>query len=564
MKLNSHLEELARQVESAAQMEEAIVLDMIPGDEELVEVARQVQASLKGRLRGAFNEGKNSAEMMNPLARRKAVRAALIDEINRLSLDLINEALVGFRKFSLAAVKYLDGANQPTQSSELCPVALDCISAINDQDKALEAVLRIRAQPPRQQLGAVLMLETRSLVEGNELLKEMRTYRSLPVHESYERDRVELETNLSKLQLRLTPQLLDDAKIFYGALKSKGFGHWAMPIEVSRNASPGDLRLVAELFRMFGGALVTPCELHLRGEGAEVATAESGRTMYESAGVAFKVLSAWLMAADVIESRAKCSICYRHCSAISRCSIHATKLHETRDARLAKAIWPHYVSIFNTLSRDKSIKPILRGRLTWSDVASAEMLQDAEYAVFSPGSQRKASVLDNQLRELAVIMNDDMFREIRILFSEVLSAMRSIEQLPRPITEMERYDRQRLNHAAKELLSLKGFFKSWWGFGRFSPEISINMRGSDRDHPVARGSALASTDVARALLEERAWRDAEQEFKRSKLPTATEIDSYVNSGLSKTEVAAKLGIGLSTVYRILERGQKQRKRNFLG
>jgi len=553
MQQNSHLEDVARQVESAAQMEVAVVLDVIPGDDGLVETARLVQASMRRRLRRAFDEVKNSAGM-DPPARRKAVRDALIDEINRLSLGLINEALVGFRQFSSAAVEYLIGADHPALPSALNPVAFDSIPAISGHDKVLEAVLRIRAQPPRKQLGAALMLETRWLVEGIEILKEIEMHHSLPADESGKEKRAELQTNLSMLQLKLAPQLLEDANTFYGALKSKDIDHWAIPIEVSRNARPDDLRFVAELFRMFGGALVTPCELHFRGEGADVAAAEAGQSMYESAGVAFKVLSAWLMAVNVIEDRAKCSICYRHCSAISRCSIHATKLHETRDARLAKAIWPHYVSIFNTLSRNKSIKPMLKGRLTWSDVASAEMLQDAEYAALSSGSQRKAIVLDNQLRELAVLLNDDMLSELRILFADILRAIRSIEQLPRPITEMERYDRQRLNHSAKELLSLKGLFRAWWGVGRYSPEIDLNMRGVDRDHPVfAKDSPFASSDVARTLLEERAWRDAEQDFKRSKLPTATEINRDLDSGLSKAQIAVKLSIGLSTVYRILER-----------
>ncbi|WP_296273009.1 helix-turn-helix domain-containing protein [Rhodoferax sp.] len=91
------------------------------------------------------------------------------------------------------------------------------------------------------------------------------------------------------------------------------------------------------------------------------------------------------------------------------------------------------------------------------------------------------------------------------------------------------------------------------------------MRGVDRDHPVfAKDSAFASCDVPRTLLEERAWRDAEQQFKRLKLPTATEINHDLDSGFSKAKIATKLGIGLSTVYRILERGEKNRKRNFLG
>lgn len=562
MNQESHLDGIARQVESAAQMEMAVNLDVIPGDK-LVDIARLVHESLTVRLRSAIDEGKNSAGM-NPSAKRASVRTALISEINRLSLRLINDAIVGLRKFNAAKVEYLTGAKHPTQSTILMPVAFDELPAISGRDKVLETVLRIRAQPALKQMGAALMLETRWLFEGFELLNELKTHHSLPIDALHEERRARLLTVVSKLKLTLPAQLLEDAELFYGTLRSGSIDHWAIPIDVSRNASPSDLRFVAELFRIFGEALKIPCELHLRGAVAEMAAAESGRTMYEGAGVAFKVLSAWLMAAGVIDNRSKCSICYRHCSAISRCSIHATKQHETRDARLAKEIWPHYVSLFNALSQDKFIHQMLGGRLSWSDHASDAMLQAARNTEISPESLRKAIVLANQLRELAVVMNLAMLCEVEALFSDVLHAVRSVEQLPKPTGDMEKYARQRQNHAAKELLSLKGFFRAWWGSGRYSPEIDLKMRGIDRDHPVARGSALASIDVPRALLEERAWRDAEQEFKRVKLPTSNEVNRYLKSGLSKTQIASDLGIALSTVYRILERGRKRRKRNFLG
>lgn len=49
------------------------------------------------------------------------------------------------------------------------------------------------------------------------------------------------------------------------------------------------------------------------------------------------------------------------------------------------------------------------------------------------------------------------------------------------------------------------------------------MLGYDREHPVVRGSALVSTLVPRALLEQRAWTEAMQEFRDVNLPTAATL-----------------------------------------
>jgi DNA invertase Pin-like site-specific DNA recombinase len=90
------------------------------------------------------------------------------------------------------------------------------------------------------------------------------------------------------------------------------------------------------------------------------------------------------------------------------------------------------------------------------------------------------------------------------------------------------------------------------------------MLGFDRDHPVVKGSALVSTIVPRALLEQRAWAEASRAFEQSNQPTVEDIDRLLQTHGNKRQVAKILGIGLSTVYKILGRGGRLRKRNFFG
>ena len=90
------------------------------------------------------------------------------------------------------------------------------------------------------------------------------------------------------------------------------------------------------------------------------------------------------------------------------------------------------------------------------------------------------------------------------------------------------------------------------------------MLGFDRDHPVVNGGALDSAQIPRVLIGQRAWAEALMEFKAVHSPTARDIEPLLRQGLTMQEVAEKLGIGFSTVYKILSRGRRQRGRQYLG
>lgn len=68
------------------------------------------------------------------------------------------------------------------------------------------------------------------------------------------------------------------------------------------------------------------------------------------------------------------------------------------------------------------------------------------------------------------------------------------------------------------------------------------MLGYDREHPVVRGSALVSTLVPRALLEQRAWTEAMQEFRDVNLPTAATLLRLLRRHPEKNRSQFSLGL----------------------
>jgi hypothetical protein len=161
-------------------------------------------------------------------------------------------------------------------------------------------------------------------------------------------------------------------------------------------------------------------------------------------------------------------------------------------------------------------------------------------------------------------MNKDVQAEAERLFEAILTVTVSIEKQPEPKGDGAKRVRERQRLALKELLSIKGFFKAWCGNGRYSPEVNLAMLGFDRDHPVVDGGSLSGTMVPKMLVKQRAWSEASVEFKAKNSPTLSDVNRVLRKRKSKQAVARELGIGLSTVYKILNRGRRQRKRQHLG
>ena len=563
MKSTNVLQDIADQVLSATELEIHLALDSIQIKENYA-VLDAIRDRLCNRMRCDVGELEKKRSRTRIEKTRADLQIGILSEINEISQGLLQSAHDGFMGLGSSSVKFHININNRGNEPDFNEFDFQEFPRINYHGEALKAALEVRKFPIDQQLDALRYARNRWQLDSFDL----RTRHVEWSGSSLSKEDVSKDKKNKKLHQQycksLNKSLLDHVDEFYSSIEPSSLYPYALPIQISTRSSSVDLRFTAQAYRDIGSILCIPFELRLSGSASALSQAHIARGKYESAGMGFRVLSAWIKAVDLINDQLHCSICYRHASAISRCDIHATKTQETREARLGKRVQPIYRQNMLKLSQFPSIRTLLNTDLSWSKDANEAMLLAADQAHLTVVSRDNAIVLANQLRELVAIMNQDIKENAELLFEKILETVRVLETKPAPKSDYERTIRDEQKIAIRELLSLKGFFNAWCGKGQYSRNVHLKRLGFDRDNPVANGSALAINLVPRAFLAQRAWTEALQEFKDDNLPEAEHITLHLRNGKSKQQIAEKYGIGLSTVYSILKRGPRPRKRNYFG
>lgn len=555
------LDEVYGRVESAVGLESQLALDLPPGDER-VEAAAFVSKRLSRALAKAVARAGSSYKRRLADARAE-VRRAVVSEVNATSLELICRAKDGFDALASARVGFWVNTANPGNHVNFEEFDFEQLPFVRHHGEALAAALRLRNQPDRVQLDALHLAHCRSELDDFEILDGAAP----PLSAEQEQHRLRLKgikALRDRLAAGLPPTAEQDLSTFYDGMAIGTIYPHAVPISVSPTLPRDELLLVAEAFRGIGKAFIIPFQLRLSGPKASVQSARDGRLQYESAGVGLQLLCAWLKALDVLESARECTICYRHVSAISRCSTHATKTHETKVSRLDKRVRPGYLERLRRYVSHPVVKRLLRAGPLSDPPGTQEMQAAAERTNLGPATRQRAIVLATQLRDLLAVMSDDMQKHAEQLFHRILVVMAQIEAQRPPTTLREARQREEQRRNANELLSLKGFLRAWCGSGRYSPEIDVPMLGFDRDHPVVRGRALAIQDVPTLMVRQRAWIEASEAFMASMMPSADDIRGILRMGGDKRAAAQELGIALSTIYKILKRDAMPPGRQHLG
>ena len=556
----SKLDDLKLQVESAADMEATAWLNVSSNDRGWMLVS-QIREAMRSRLISATKASKY-ADGVGFGEVRSAIRAELIDEVNKASLFLINTALSGFQELCKAKVDFLMNTSNDPNAPDWGKAAFREFPFINGHREVMEAALRIRSESAPTQMRALQLAHCMRNLEDIAYSESASLNEGLPLSKRLVAGKAKLMKAQQQLIDALPPQVVNAVNDFYRHIEIGSIHPYAIPIEIAVAATSDDLRLVGEAFRRFGRTVQIPAYLSVSGKSTPLRLAEAALARYHGAGLAFQTLSAWVMATDIIGERRQCSICYRHTSAIFRCVEHATKTQETREARLGKRVRPLYESQFAVLAQVKQIKAVLIDSLWIPDSVNDEMQSAAERTGLSAHAKTRAIYLAKQLRVVFPILNTEMVQRVEQLFSAILAKSWEAERQPLPIGGDQRRFIERQNESVLELLSLKGFLRAWCGTGRFSPEVSLTMLGFDRDHPVVKGYAIDSSIVQRTLLEQRAWEESLAAFLSYAPPAAAKINELILAGHSKMQIAAEMGMSLATVYNILNRGNEPRKRNF--
>ena len=558
------LKEISSQLRSAVDLEAHLAIDLAPSDER-VQAAAFVNKRLCRALSMAISRVQQRVGGRTRLAAAKAeIRKAVLSEINAISFELIRRAKDGFEALASSPVEFSVNTANAGNASNFEAFDFQALPFISFHGEALGAALRLRGQPEGVQLEALRLAHCRWELDGFEMLDGLGA-QPFPGEEGEDLHRRETIRDLhDQLKASLPSDVQEDLDTFHGCIAVGSIYPYAVPIGVPLARPREDIFFIAEAFRRIGDAFIVPFVLRLSGPRSQVINAQSAQLRYESSGVGLQVLSSWMKALDVIDESRQCSICYRHASAISRCSIHVTKTHETRVARLGRMVRPQFLDRLRRYGEMGPVKKLIRLGLPWRAEANAEMLAAAEQTSSSPITRRRAIVLANQLRNLLVVMSGGMQTEAERLFGSILTATALVEaQLP-PVSLRDMRAREDQRQAAKELLSIKGFFRAWCGSGRYSPEIDLAMLGFDRDHPVVEGRALSGNDIPMLMVRQRAWTEVTEAYLASTAPSFEDVQRTLRQGHDVRAAAEQLGIALSTVYKILQRGVTPRRRHYFG
>ena len=554
------LAEIPSQLLSAVKLEVHLAIDVLPTDERVL-ASEYINDRLEGCLMRALGQVQRLPRSGNASV-RAGIRKALLKEINSISHGLLIQAKSGFEALASTPVHFWINVANGAIPAEFEEFDWLQMPFIRFHGEAIDAALQLRALPERVQLDLLRIAYYRCELEVLEMVSGLARE-----PEDMEEDRLRcavLTTGQGKLKKHLPATALENLDTFYGCLEGVSIYPYALPIGLPLTLADDDLLFAAEAFRRIGNEFMLRVDIMFQGADGDVRQANAAKLQFESAGIGLQILSAWMKALDVLNGARLCSICYRHASAISRCSTHATKTHETSDARLGKKIRPLYQSRLQSYWETDPVRRLLRNDFYQPENASAELKAAAGRTNLATMTCHRALVLAIQLRGLLAVMNSDMQASAERLFESILNVAAVVEKQPPPGSVRERRVHDQRWQAAKELLSIKGFFKAWCGSGRYSADIDLMMLGFDRDHPAVKGRALPSNEVPKLMVRQRAWTEAVSEFTAAKAPSAQDVYRILGQGYDKQAVAQQLGIALSTVYKILRRGDNPRRRQYLG
>lgn len=556
------LNRLKERFEDAVEMEVYVWTDEVLGQHKHP-LADKIHRTLLRSL-SDYSKVRLEPGSQGPSWRSPELKAHLVKEINDVSKRLLEVAIQSFETLASGSASLIFATGETDKLGNLVWYDLqpDDFHYYLGPYEAVAVVNRIRQFNKVQQLRALRYLSTMSAVDHNKFAIQYETYES-GVGEYWSqlhRDKDELRNELEEHKALLSREELSEANTFYDLVESMSSSPYAFPVAFRASCSPHDLSLVGLSLRNFGNLLHRNYVIRIEGDAQAKACAEQALKQYRDLPHAYAVLGAWVVALHVIEGSRRCWICYRHAVAAHRCAEHLTRGKEVPEARLGIRVNPVYKSKLESLLRRREIRAVMRKSLDWNErVKSTEDAKLLEESKLSGRATTRAMVLLNQIAQLHPLLNDDMKQRITGLFEKVLYKVREIESHPPP-NDNDKPLRKRQVVAASELLTLKGFFRVWYGSGDAYACIGVKMLKHDPGNPIAKGAMFDLDLLRHTLLSQRAWDEAYAEVTSNNMPSKEMINEEASKGMRMRDIASKFGIALSTVYKILNRnGERKRK-----
>jgi hypothetical protein len=340
---------------------------------------------------------------------------------------------------------------------------------------------------------------------------------------------------------------------------------WSFPRQISQMESAEELQELASYYEALGKHLsfhLADCAVGPPDQCSKVAL---GWSRFNGAGLALRIISGWLRALSTTDIERLCSICYRHASLKSRCDVHATKTHETREGRLGKRMQKYYLARLAELETFGGIRRRINYSKSRFTVDERSLFSVAfRNKLMEPYASRLIE-LETQLQSYYVLLNDQQRSKVEEIFRGIVNAVLELHNLPSPRTLNEIKSRQEVITTVMDLTCMKGFLRAWFGVN-WPPKIGnvkVQIADVDRRHPVVTGASISQDQLIRNLISHRAWMEAEASFIDKFMPSKDVITPLRDAGHDFFEIARMLGVSHTTVRTNLNRESGQRVRNRL-
>ena len=421
---------------------------------------------------------------------------------------------------------------------------------------ALEAMVALRGCAPRVQCEALDLLKAKSDVR----LSTSSTFNTaVPkrIRDSWLR-RSMTTLDGSKSSTEAGVQELVDA-VWHGLQCASGTTPFAAA--VPGDASDALLVDAAKGYQDLSWALRTDFVEEPQGLPSKKKQAENSWAAYRACGVACGVIAAWLMALSANPSTELCEFCYRHRETRRRCRLHTSPDSATPEARLGKILCGSFAKRVMTLSRDPTIRKVLKASLVADALDLDPMLLQAEANGVRGHLQYSAAVLATQLRVLRPLLNEAQVVEAAKLFNEILGAAAALRGADAAQNVDQENNLNERRSKLTSLLSLTGFLKLWWGSG-VSGELAvfqITGRGFDLGHPLGKTGAH-DPSIAHALLRHRAWMEVSENFEKATTIDRDRALALRAAGASYRRIGQELGCSHTKVRLLLSEAAPQKAR----
>ena len=548
--------ELLRSVQSVSKFEATLELS----ESEAIR-ARPLTEKIDSVLRKAVEETVSQDSFS-----RQDLRDTLLTTVNELTLGYLEQSKRCFDELLHLDLLLSVATTFTKRGQRREPFHLDDLPFILSKDAAIDSALDIRRLTHREQRKALQFAHFRwKLFNLRHQIAAAEHYEQrVPASWLKEQDQLQAEIRGREKSLRAGTAL--NVSKFMDCMANGSIYEFAVPVAIALRTDES-LELASEALRRFGRNLRLPIDVEFMGDSHTVAAGQALTMRFEEAGLGLSILAGWAKATSVIDEQRYCRVCYRHAATSLYCKEHASQIDgsKSRSTRLAERVFPSYLKRLKTYSLAPKIRSLLESN--WESPSAYEplLVEAAQKTALTAMSRNQAVLLASQLRQLQPTMSIQMKIDVQTQFATSLEAVARIEAEtdPSPRDRSGRLANERRADEAKLALTLSGFFKNWCSGAGSNPD-GLLIGGFDRNHPVVRTGIVASSEIVKCLLRRRAWTESVAEFQSEHMPGASEIHNALKSGRTKQVVASELGIGLSTLYKILKSGTAMRRRNSFG